>query len=369
MGYQHLKKDWIAFNKDKSQRIIKLVSPRFSDEYIKEKIICVRSHRERIFRVGSEKRDDKLLFHNYGQGGAGWTFLFGCVNESIRQFDQELAQNFELRNNAIAVIGAGCYGLLTAIILARKGYAVRIVAADVDNIPSNKAAGFFFPRHRKCSSPEEIAVFKARGMESYATYLQIIQNSHPFIKKGPKMLSGYFGLDIDPGFDPYISAGLMDQPESVIINFGGDKKYKAMEYKTVFINSAEIMQELWRNTIELNIKIIKAEIDTFAEIPESVIFNCAGLGAKKLTDDKRIIPVQGHLITLKNQPDMASLQYMINFKVTMTNPLGMPRDELIYFAPKESGILGITFIRGQDSLTANQHEFDRLLQRCKDYFG
>ena len=60
---------------------------------------------------------------------------------------------------------------------------------------------------------------------------------------------------------------------------------------------------------------------------------------------------------------------MINVKVIQNTPKGTPRDELIYYAPKESGILGITFLRGQDSLTANHHEFDRLLQRCKDFFG
>jgi hypothetical protein len=59
---------------------------------------------------------------------------------------------------------------------------------------------------------------------------------------------------------------------------------------------------------------------------------------------------------------------MINVKVIQKGPKGM-RDELIYFAPKDEGILGITFIRGQDSLTANQQEFDRLLERCRDFFG
>lgn len=310
-----------------------------------------------------------MICHNYGQGGAGWTFLFGCINESIRQFEQRLLQNPEFENSKICIIGAGCYGLLTAILLARKGYKVRIVAKDTENIPSYKAAGFFFPRHRKCSNLEEITTFRTLGMESYSVYLQIIQNIHPFIKKGPKLLHGYFGLDIDPGFGPYIAEGLMAPPKPVIIDFGYSKTYEAMEYQTIFINSSEIMQELQRNITELGIMITKTEIDTFADISERVIFNCAGLGAKKLADDKRIVPVQGHLITLKNQPDMDSLQYMINFKVTMTNALGMSRDELIYYAPKESGILGITFIRGQDSLNANQHEFDRLLQRCKDYFG
>jgi hypothetical protein len=61
---------------------------------------------------------------------------------------------------------------------------------------------------------------------------------------------------------------------------------------------------------------------------------------------------------------------MINFKVTMMNAAGTGlRDELIYFAPKDAGILGITFIRNESSLEANQHEFERLLERCRTFFG
>ena len=69
---------------------------------------------------------------------------------------------------------------------------------------------------------------------------------------------------------------------------------------------------------------------------------------------------------LKNQK---WLDYMLNVKVTMVNDQGMPRDQLLYYAPKDSGILGITFIRGEDSLTANPHEFDRLIRRAQDFFG
>ena len=350
-------------------KIIQLSPPLFSESHIKEKIICIRGHRERIFNTSLQMVNDKFIFHNYGHGGAGWTFLFGCVHESIRQFEEQIIKNSDLKNKPIAVIGAGCYGLLTAIILARKGYNVRIIAKDTENIPSNKAAGFFFPRPRKSSTPPEIALFESRGRESYATYCQIIRGDHPFITGGPLLLPAYFSCDIDPGFNPYIANNLIAPPEKVIIDFGNGKTYQAMEYKIVFINSSIIMQELQRNISELGITITQKEINAFSEIDEPIIFNCAGLGAKNLTDDPRIVPVQGHLITLKNQPDLQQLQYMINVKVTMPGPRGTPRDELIYFAPKDSGILGITFIRGQDSLTANQHEFDRLLQRCRDFFG
>lgn len=349
--------------------IIKLTPPRFSASHIKEKITCIRAHRERIFRIDTEIVHEKLICHNYGHGGAGWTFLFGSVNRSIRQMEQQVKDHAHLANTPICVIGAGCYGLLTAITLKEMGYQVRIVARDIENIQSDKAAGFFFPRHRKCSTPEEQAQFASVGIESYQEYMRIINGSHPFIAQGPSLLPAYFSPDIDPGFGPYVEKKLIEAPEYVTIDFGNGKTYDVIQYKIIFINPSNMMKELRKKIFELDIPIEKKHIPDFASINEKIVFNCSGLYAKELTHDPRLVPVQGHLITLQDQPDTAQLQYLINVKITMTTPKGTPRDELIYFAPKESGILGITFIRGQSSPTTNAHEFDRLLERCQTFFG
>ena len=77
------------------------------------------------------------------------------------------------------------------------------VAQEIDGIPSTKAAGFFFPRHRKCSTEQEKAIFQSFGIDSYKTYLQISRGDHPFIHGGSVLLPAYYGLDIDPGFEPY----------------------------------------------------------------------------------------------------------------------------------------------------------------------
>jgi hypothetical protein len=351
-----------------TKKIVRLSPPLLSENYIKEKIICIRGHRERLFNTSFEHKDGKYIFHNYGQGGAGWTFLFGCVHESISQLHSAIVKNAELYNQPITVIGAGCYGLLTAILLKRAGHQVTIIAKETHSIPSYKAAGFFFPRPRKVSNAHETEIFLQRGIESYRTYLEIIAGKHPFIKKGPKLLPAYYDPNIDPGFGPYIAQELMPEPQDVIIDFGNDKQYPAHEYQALFINASIMMNELQRNIRELQIPIIQKEISSFDEIQDQIIFNCSNLGAKSLANDTKIIPIQGHLISLHHQP-IESLQYMINYRVTVTNPNGSKRDELIYFAPKEQGILGITFLRGQDSLTANQHEFDRLLTRSRDFFG
>jgi D-amino-acid oxidase len=353
-----------------SPRIITLTPPIISPAHIKEKISCIRGHRERIFEISARLHNDKIICHNYGHGGAGWTFLFGCVNKSIAQLEELIAQHPHFNNKPITIIGAGCYGLLTAILLKNKEYNVCIVAKEREKIPSHNAAGFFFPRPRKVASESEKELFLSLGIESYKTYLAIINGSHPFIKQGPKLIPAYFGLDVDdPEFTPYIAQGLMQPPEKVIVSFSSNKKYELMEYQTLFINPSIIMQELIETAHSLNIPITTAQINSFEEITDPIIINCAGLGAKKLADDPRMIPVQGHLITLSNQPPIDQLNYLINVKVVSTTPQGTPRDEMIYFAPKEEGILGITFIRGQDDPLANQHEFDRLIDRCQQFFG
>ena len=88
----------------------------------------------------------------------------------------------------------------TGILLTRKNYNVQIIADNIDDIASYKAARILFPRPRKSSTPEEIAIFLSRGIESYKTYLEIINGTHPFIAAGAKLLPAYYAPDIDPGF-------------------------------------------------------------------------------------------------------------------------------------------------------------------------
>ncbi|MCC7415193.1 MAG: FAD-binding oxidoreductase [Epsilonproteobacteria bacterium] len=348
---------------------IYLTPPRIGPAHIRAKIVCIRAHRERIFQVNTTHHGTQLICNNYGHGGAGWTFLFGCVNESVRLYNQQCHERPALIQEPIAVIGAGCHALLSAIMLARQGRTVRLIAEQTTDIPSYKAAGFFFPRSRTCSNEQERALFERLGMESYTTYCRIARHEHPFIAQGAHLLPAYYGLDIDPGFAPYIEQGLMSPPEPVRIDFGNGKQYNVMEYMTLFIDATRMMAELNDELAILQIPIMHQTVTDFAQLPEQVIFNCAGRGAGPLAGDKRMVPVQGHLIALEHQPDMSQLRYMINVKVTMRDAQGRTRDELIYYAPKDEGILGITFIRGQDCPTANPHEFDRLLQRSIDFFG
>ena len=86
------------------------------------------------------------------------------VNEWIRQFEQLMTHNSHLKKADWSNWSGLAMAFLTATILVRKGYKVRIFQRG-ENIPSHKAAGFFFPRPRKSSTPQEAHLFESYGME------------------------------------------------------------------------------------------------------------------------------------------------------------------------------------------------------------
>jgi glycine/D-amino acid oxidase-like deaminating enzyme len=80
----------------------------------------------------------------------------------------------------------------------------------------------------------------------------------------------------------------------------------------------------------------KQEIET---LPESVVINCTGLGARELVGDTELMPIKGQLSFLLPQPE-------IDYTVIQ---------EHYYMFPHRDGILlGGTFERGESSLSPNR---------------
>ena len=80
-----------------------------------------------------KRNNNKVIAHNYGHGGSGWTFTTGSasyVNDML--LASEYAKDIE-KNTPIAVLGAGALGLFTAFDLKQRGY---------DNITSAIAEKF-----------------------------------------------------------------------------------------------------------------------------------------------------------------------------------------------------------------------------------
>jgi D-amino-acid oxidase len=342
-----------------------LTPPSISEDHIGEKVTCIRPLRRECFNVSSEMKGDQLITHIYGHGGAGYALLPGSVNEGIRLFEDMLEQNPSYENKPICIVGAGCMGLMSAIKLKEMGYDVRVIAKGFDHLASNYAAGTSWFVSIKII-PEEKQKADVVAMQSWDAYVSVINGAHDFLSsKCASFMPVYCGLDTDHGLDTYIERGLVQPPEEVIIDFGNGKRHQVLKFNTIFINTTLVFQELQKKAKEMGIPVIQQEISSFEDLDACVVFNCTGLGAKSLNNDDKMVPVQGHLLMLKDQPPMDELQYMI-----YTEEHYEDGDAYVYYMPKSpGGVLGGTFIEHEGGYDTNSHEFGNIMKRGKDYFG
>ncbi len=88
-------------------------------------------------------------------------------------------------------------------------------------------------------------------------------------------------------------------------------------------------------------------------LPEKLVFNCTGLGAKALFDDTELTPVKGQLTILLPQPEV---QYAVAAGDT-------------YMFPRSDGIvLGGSHEEGEWSLAPNPERRQQVLAQHKDFF-
>lgn len=149
------------------------------------------------------------------------------------------------------------------------------------------------------------------------------------------------------------------------------------------MDTTRIMLQLQREVKRLGIPIEEKEIKAFSEVPETVIFNCTGLGAKQLNHDDQLIAVRGHLMTLNEHAGLKHMDYIIYTKVKEQDgqsayvymfPKSLMVDENVPQGRSIFGAIGGTFIPGTDALTERQLktldelEYKKLLDRNRQFF-
>jgi glycine/D-amino acid oxidase-like deaminating enzyme len=98
-----------------------------------------------------------------------------------------------------------------------------------------------------------------------------------------------------------------------------------------------------------------ATASDLAALPETLLYNCTGLGARTLFNDQELIPIRGQLVFLLPQPE---IQYMT---------LGPGN---IYMFPRRDGILlGGSFDRDNWSLQPDPGISERILRENAALFG
>ena len=306
----------------------------------------LRPYRAPGFRVAAEALGDKRIVHNYGHGGAGITLSWGS---------SRLATQLGLSGHqgAVAVLGAGVMGLSTARLVQEAGFPVTLYAKALPpETTSNVAGGQFHPfghyAHDRVT-PEWRAQFAAALDYSWRRFQIMVGDDY-----GIRWLPTYVESDgpltqMLPTFPPNNRVLRPDEHPFPVAHIA--------RYDTMYIETGRYLRQLIRDVQLAGGRIAIRELATTAEIsalPERLVFNCTGLGARALFGDQELRPARGQLAILEPQPEI---------RYAFTGDAG-------YMFPRADGILlGGTFELDQWDATPQPDDIARILASHQRLFA
>jgi glycine/D-amino acid oxidase-like deaminating enzyme len=256
------------------------------------------------------------------------------------------------RGGPVAVIGCGAVGLATARLLQNRGSEVTIYARALPPDTTSNVAGALWYPHLIVDEARRTAVFDSQ-FESAARF------SHRYFQG---LLGDDYGVCWRPQYflsrapvpDSWDVVMLRDLfPESRPLR-PGEPPFGVPHVvldRTMFIDPAVYLEALLR---DFRLAGGRVRIHSFASpadvaaLPERVVVNCTGLGARDLFDDRELTPVKGQLTVLLPQPEV---------------DYSWINDEDLYMFPRRDGILlGATHEPGVESLEPNRVAEGRVLQ-------
>jgi len=288
--------------------------------------VCLRPFRAAGPRLDVEPVGKKTVVHNYGHGGSGWSLSWGSSSIAV-----EKAMEAAGGARDVAVIGCGALGLTSATLLQRAGAKVTIYAKErPPEVRSARATGSWTPDSRvaltTAVSPDFPALWERMSRYSFHTY------------------ESYLGMAGNPieWTDRYILSDrdrtqtrVNPPPEEEGLSFAhyqdrisdltprshelppGSHPFPtrfARRNSSLTFNVAGYSRQLINDFLVEGGKIEHIEFHTPSELgqlPQKVIINATGYGARALWKDESIVPVRGQIAWLIPQPDV---NYGVQYK-------------------------------------------------------
>lgn len=365
-------------SKSSGLEVRKITPPNLNDAYLGQRILCYRPMRHGSPNLSVEQLGSKVVAHNYGHGGSGWTLGPGSasfVNDLL--INSTYSKALESKDTPIAIVGAGVIGLFTAYDLNKRGYKnITIFADRTEKLTSHNAGGLLAPVSMD-NAPDMQNTIDQIGIDAYRFYAGIAKNQNADFKGGALIVPTYFQNREDSGLEPYVGK-VMQPAKEVTLDFGNGTTRHMVAYDDgIYMDTAMLMEELHAFIKTQQIPIVQKKLTSLQEVQQKFVINCSGLGAAQLANDSKVIPVQGHLIMLKNQ-SVKDMNYMLlvyfgegktenNQKVKRSFyvfPKRLPNT-----GPKDIGVIGGTFVEGGNPNTPNLKEFELVIQGAKKFYG
>lgn len=325
--------------------------------------VGLRPHRPSGFVLRAERLDERLLVHNYGHGGAGMSLSWGT---GALAADLALAQG----DRRAAVLGCGAVGLASARQLQRRGFDVTIYAATVPpDTTSNMSLAGFTPTSGLLAfsrrTPAWDEQFRQAVVIAYRQ-LQLLAGS----RYGVSWINAY-----TPTESAAAASGEIDLlPHEVRIGptllQPGEHPFPttyAIETPFMRIEPSIYLDALVEDFRLFGGRVAIRKFDSprdILSVPEWVIVNCTGLGAKAIFDDEELVPLKGQLTSLVPQPEVT---YSTNGG--LHNPSPQPGIG-IHMLPRRDGIvLGGTSERDVWTSDVNEAERQRIVTGHMELFA
>jgi len=280
--------------------------------------VCTRPFRAAGPRIEAERLGDKIVIHNYGHGGSGWSLSWGSAQVAVTKALENLSGN-----QSLAVIGCGAIGLTSAITAQRAGLRVTIYARErPPYVRSSRATGSWTPDSR-------IALTSA-VTPSFGDLWEFMARTSLAMHRGFLGVAGtpvewqdaYF-LDDPPTHEP------PEAPESathhIFASFHGRIAEAMPHWENIDPSLTPFPTRQVRRGTQLNFNIADysrqlisdfltagGQIETrefhspadFASLPQTVVVNCTGYEARRLFADESIVPIRGQIGWLVPQPEV-----------------------------------------------------------------
>ncbi len=348
-------------------------------------LVPIRAHTDRIFRItvcsrpfraagprlDVERVGDKTVVHNYGHGGSGWSLSWGSSTIAARNALRESGAEKE-----IAVIGCGALGLTSALVLQRSGARVTIYARErAPEVRSSRATGSWTPDSRIALTGAAPAGFGAlweqmarTSFSMYQSYLGLADNPVEWTDRYKLWDDADEGTQDRPAnaleFAEYRDRIRDITPRWIDLPPGSHPfptKY-ARRNSSMTFNVASYSRHLLTDFLTAGGKLETVEFHSPSELsalPQKVIVNATGYGARALWKDESITPVRGQIAWLIPQPD-------VNYGLGFGNVNILARRDGIVVQSNEQGeATGWN----DPSETPNRDEADRAVQALAALYG
>jgi D-amino-acid oxidase len=305
-----------------ADQIASLVSGRADAECISRITVCLRPFRASGPRLESERVGDKIVVHNYGHGGSGWSLSWGSAAQATR-----IALQASAGCREFAVIGAGIIGLTSALMLQRAGAQVAIYARDLTpNTRSWRATGTWAPDFRIALASGVSADFapswERMARSSFAHHQSFCNlpnapvelSDRWYLSDSPQLPDGQKAT-AEPGPAPHDSdfvhlnqrlADLLPRPVQEPQQISFDRALHVLRWRSMTFNVTAYCTHLLGEFREAGGRTEVREFHSpneLSQIKEGVIINCPGYDARSMWADESIVPIRGQIAWLAAQTD------------------------------------------------------------------